>query len=288
MPIMAPKIGDQEFPILAYWTYGLGRTVAFTSDARSQPSRPAWDRDWASSDMYGKFWEQVIYYTLRPTESGKLQMTTEFNDGKVRVIVDARDGNNRPMTDLNFQGSVTSPSPKADQAKKFELKFEQKNSGLYEAEFKADEAGSYFINAQSSREVRTMKDGKEVVTKEVDSVRNGVTIPYSPEFADLESNLGLMERIRDTTGGRTYTEDEVGEVAQSSGEAKKVALAEQVFRSGLPQFKNLQPVWYWLVLVAAIGLFFDVAVRRIAVQPAEASTAAVALWSRIRGRAATV
>jgi uncharacterized membrane protein len=286
MPIMAPKIGDQEFPILAYWTYGLGRTVAFTSDARSQPSRPAWDRDWASSDMYGKFWEQVIDYTLRPTETGKLQMTTEFNDGKVRVIVDARDGNNRPITDLNFLGSVTSPSPKADQAKKFELKFEQKNSGLYEAEFKADEAGSYFINAQSSREVRTMKDGKEVVTKEVDSVRNGITIPYSPEFADLESNLALMERIRDTTGGRTYTEEELTEAGQA-GESDKTALAEQVFRAGLPQFKNLQPVWYWLVLAAAIGLFFDVAVRRIAVQPAEASTAAVALWTRLRGKTAT-
>ena len=287
MPIMAPKVGDQEFPILAYWTYGLGRSVAFTSDARSQPSRPAWDREWASSDMYAKFWEQVVDYALRPTETGKLQMTTEYNDGKVRVIVDARDANNRPMTDLNFQGSVTSPSPKADQAKKFELKFEQKNSGLYEAEFKADEAGSYFINAQSSRDVRTMKDGKEVVTKEVDSIRNGVTIPYSPEFADLESNLGLMERIRDTTGGRTYTEEELADVAQSTGDAKKVALAEQVFRSGLPQFKNLQPVWYWLVLAAAVGLFFDVAVRRIAVQPAEASTMAVALWNHLRGRAAT-
>ncbi len=286
MPIMAPKIGDQEFPILAYWTYGLGRTVAFTSDARSQPSRPAWDREWAESDMYGKFWEQVIDYTLRPTETGRLQMTTEFNDGKVRVIVDARDANNRPMTDLNFQGSVTSPSPKADQAKKFQLKFEQKNSGLYEAEFKADEAGSYFINAQSNREVRTMKDGKEVVTKETDSVRNGVTIPYSPEFADLESNVALMERIRDTTGGKTYAEEELADMAQSSGDAKKVALAEQVFRSGLPQFKNLQPVWYWLVLAAAVGLFFDVAVRRIAVQPAEATTVAVALWNRVRGRAA--
>jgi uncharacterized membrane protein len=286
MPIMAPKVGDQEFPILAYWSYGLGRSVAFTSDARSQPSRPAWDREWASSDMYAKFWEQVVDYVLRPTETGKLQMTTEYNDGKVRVIVDARDANNRPITDLNFQGSVTSPTPRADQAKKFALKFEQKNSGLYEAEFKADEAGSYFINAQSSRDVKTMKDGKEVVTKEVDSIRNGVTIPYSPEFADLESNLALMERIRDNTGGRTYTEEEIAELAGPSGDAKKVALAEQVFRSGLPQFKNLQPIWYWLVFAAAIGLFFDVAVRRIAVQPADASAMAVVMWNRLRGRAA--
>ena len=286
--IMAPKIGDQEFPILAYWTYCLGKTVAFTSDARSQPSRPAWDRYWASSDMYDKFWEQVVDYSLRPTETGRLQMTTEFNDGKVRVIVDARDGNNRPITDLNFLGSVTSPTPRADQAKKFELKFEQKNSGLYEAEFKADEAGSYFINAQSQRDVKTIKDGKEVVTKEVDSVRSGVTIPYSPEFSDLESNVALLERIRDMTGGKTYSEEELGDMMRSPGDAKSVALADEVFRSGLPQFKNLQPVWYWLVLVAAIGLFFDVAIRRIAVQPADVAAMSTALWSRLRGRALAV
>ena len=52
VPILAPAVGDQEFPILAYWHYGLGKAVAFTSDARSQENRPAWDRDWAGSDVY--------------------------------------------------------------------------------------------------------------------------------------------------------------------------------------------------------------------------------------------
>jgi uncharacterized membrane protein len=287
MSIMAPKVGDQEFPILAYWSYGLGKSVAFTSDARSQTARPAWDRDWASSDMYGKFWEQVVDYTLRPTETGRLQMSTEYSDGKVRVTVDARDANNRPITDLNFQGSVTSPNPRSDQEKKFALKFEQKNSGLYEAEFKADEAGSYFVNAQSQRDVKTIKDGKEAVSREVDSVRSGVTIPYSPEFSDLESNVGLLERIRDQTGGKTYTEAELAELTGPGAARAQTELADQVFRSGLPQFKNLQPVWYWLVFAAAIGLFFDVAIRRIAVQPADVAVLSTTIWSRLRGRAAT-
>ena len=33
MPIVTPKFADQEFPLLAYWHYGLGKAVAFTSDA---------------------------------------------------------------------------------------------------------------------------------------------------------------------------------------------------------------------------------------------------------------
>ena len=39
------------------------------------------------------------------------------------------------------------------------------------------------------------RDGKESEVEEgVDSVRAGVTLPYSPEFADLESNTALLER----------------------------------------------------------------------------------------------
>jgi hypothetical protein len=217
-------------------------------------------------------------------------MMTEYSDGRVRVTLDARDENNRPLTDLVLRGGVTSPLAKGESDRKLELKFEQKNSGLYEAEFKADEAGSYFINAQAVRTVKTNEKGKEVMKEEsFDSVRAGVTIPYSPEFADLESNTALMERLRDMTGGKTLSEDLLGKAANTSDpEANNVRneLAQAVFRQGLPQFRNLQPIWFWLVFFAGVGLFFDVAVRRIAIQPAEAFSAAERVWSKLRGRAA--
>src|SRR5262249_53464595 len=37
IPIRTPEINGQDFPILAYWQYGLGKSVAFTSDARTMP-----------------------------------------------------------------------------------------------------------------------------------------------------------------------------------------------------------------------------------------------------------
>ena len=61
--------GMVDFPLLAYWHYGLGKGVAFTSDARSSEDRLFWDRDWARSEMYGKFWEQILDWSLRPVES---------------------------------------------------------------------------------------------------------------------------------------------------------------------------------------------------------------------------
>lgn len=280
-PIVAPlQQGEQPFPILAYWHYGLGKSVAFTSDARSLRSknRAGWDFEWANSEMYSKFWEQVLDHALRPVESRRLVMTTEYRDGKVKVTVDARDENNRPLTDLQLRGAFTPPEARGDDPRRQELRFEQKNSGVYEAEFKAEEAGSYFINAQAVRRTRVIKNGKqEEVLEPFDSVRAGVTIPYSPEFSDLETNLELLNKLKDITGGQAYTEDEK--------HLEEVARSGAVFRRGLPRFRTLQPVWYWLVFLAATLLFFDVAVRRIALSPREVATAAERLWSRLRGRA---
>ncbi|HEV3204594.1 MAG TPA: VWA domain-containing protein [Gemmataceae bacterium] len=287
VPILAPAGGDQEFPILAYWHYGLGKAVAFTSDARSQENKPYWDRDWAGSDMYLKFWEQVLDWSLRAVETGKLTMITEYRDGKVRVIVDARDGNNRPITDLKLKGGITPPTnPDGSIGKspiKFgDLKFEQKNSGIYEAEFKADEAGSYFVNAQARRTATVTQAGKEVEIEEgIDSVRSGVTIPYSPEYADLESNAPLLEKLSTLTGGQSYQDDEET--------LAKASRSGAVFRlAGLPPSRSLQSIWYWLLMLTGIGLFFDVAVRRIAVDPREVVQAAQKGWARLRGRAVEV
>src|SRR5262249_54381280 len=169
MPILGPPTGDQEFPILAYWNYGLGKSVAFTSDARSTLRRPAWDRDWAQSDMYLKFWEQVINWALRSVETGRLIMTTEYRDGRVHVTIDARDANEEPITDLAIEGGITSPAG-SGAGKSSEsagtIKFEEKNSGVYEASFKANDAGSYFINARATRTVKTIEKGKEVAHQE--------------------------------------------------------------------------------------------------------------------------
>jgi hypothetical protein len=200
-------------------------------------------------------------------------MTTEYRDGKVKVIVDARDKRNRPLTDLKLRGSVTPPSPKADSRNRWRLKFEQKNSGVYEAEFKADESGSYFINAASMRDNK----GKDEV---IDSVRSGVTIPYSPEFADMESNTALLDKLRDITGGVTIPDD--------SADLERAARTGEVFRAGLPFSRSMQPIWYWLVFASGLLLVLDIAVRRIAIEPEAVVAATGRLWDRLRGRAVAV
>jgi len=284
IPIESPEFNGQVFPILAYWQYGLGKSVAFTSDARSQPGKRFWDRDWADSDMYVKFWEQVITWALRPTESKTFALTSELRDGKVKVILDARDDNNKALTDLDLRGKVTTPSGKAEQQSKVDLDFKQTNAGVYEAEFKADETGSYFINVQSWGAVKG-KDGKPMLGKDgkplqeaKDGVRTGITVPYSPEYSDLETNTALLEKLRAITDGQTY-EDSAEALEAAAGNT-----SEGVFRKAPAFSNNLQPVWQWLLFLAGALLLFDVASRRITLEFGVVVAAVVATWDRLRGR----
>jgi hypothetical protein len=274
VPIQTPKLGDYEFPVLAYWQYGLGKSIAFTSDARTVPQRPpGWDKDWANSDMYAKFWEQTIDWSLRAVESGKhLTLSTEVRDGMVRVIVDARDVDKRPLTNVELQAGITAPMLKRADGRKPPLKFEQKNSGVYEAEFKADDVGGYFINVQA----KWSENGKD----KSDSVRAGVTIPYSLEFAEMESNGALLERLRDLTGGKTYSDDDRS--------LRRAAESGDVFRALPADLHSLQPIWPWLVVLAGICLFFDVSVRRIAIEPHKVTAAVRNWWLGLRGLAPAV
>jgi uncharacterized membrane protein len=293
VPIESPKIDKTEYPLLAYWHYGLGKSVAFTSDASSDllsskiddkdkdKRKGYWDKDWAGSPMYGPFWEQTVDWSLRATEQGNfLTMHAAIREGKVHVVIDARDAQKKPLTDLRFESGVTSPDGGGD-ARRRGLRFEQTNSGTYEAEFPAHEVGAYWINVKAFRP-KVVKDenGQETTKDEfLEGVRGGVDLPYSPEFADLESNQELLERLRDITGGKMFADDP--DILTS------VARSGELYRPLPVSHRSRQPIWMWLVTVAGILLFLDVAVRRIALDPDRLTASARALWAKLRGKAET-
>jgi hypothetical protein len=138
--------------------------------------------------------------------------------------------------------------------------------GLSEAEFGAEEAGSYFVYVQG------FQGGKGGPM--FDAARTGVTVPYSPEFADLESNTPLLRRLAEATGGNFYTDDEA--------ELAELAASKDLFREAPRTVRALLPFWYWLVFAAGILLLFDVAVRRISIEWPEVRAVATRTWGSLR------
>lgn len=274
---------DQQFPVLASWRYGLGKAIAFTSDARTQPGARAqwWDRDWVASDMYRNFWRQTVHWVMREAERGKLTLVTEYRDGRVRVTADLRDEKDKPVIGMILRGAVTPPGqePGLGGSKPPTIEFKSKGAGLYEAEFPAEEAGSYFLNVQALEPERDAAGAVKIdpatgkaVMGVYDAARAGVTVPYSPEFADLESNTPLMRQLAQITGGQFHTEDDL---------TKWLATGD-VFRPAPETVKAILPFWFWLVFTASLLLLFDVAIRRIALEWVEVRTAGLRFWRALR------
>jgi hypothetical protein len=230
--------------------------------------------------MYQKFWEQVVNWAMREAERGRLTLVTEYRDGRVRVTADVRDEKDRPVGGLDLRGAVTPPTPPAPGEKPPKVEFRSRGGGLYEAEFPAEEAGSYFVNVQALEPERG-PDGNVILEKDgtprmktFDAARAGVTVPYSPEFADLESNTPLMRRLAETTGGRFHTE--------TDEDLRKLLDTDDLFREAPATVRALLPFWYWLVFAAGLLLLFDVAVRRIAVEWAEVRSVSRKAWANLR------
>jgi hypothetical protein len=266
-----PRLPDQEFPVVASWRYGLGKAVAHTSDARTIPATgvKGWDREWASSDIYQKYWEQAINWAMREAERGKLAIMTEWRDGKMRIIVDARDEKDKAVGGLRLKAAVTSPKQLAPGEKPVEPEFKREGVGRYVAEVPAEEAGSYFLNVVASQA------GPNGTFVPFDAARAGFAVPYSPEYADLESNPKLLQQVSEVTGGKAYTDTDDLAALTKDG---------TFFRDAPKTVRSLLPFWFWLVFAAGIILLFDVGVRRVSIEWVEVQTGAERVWTKLRAK----
>jgi hypothetical protein len=76
----------------------------------------------------------------------------------------------------------------------------------------------------------------------------------SPEFAEMQSTPAILEKLREITGGQAYQDN-----AESL--ARAADPKEGVFRPVATAHANLQALWPWFVVLTAVCLLFDVAIR---------------------------
>ncbi|MEM8679875.1 MAG: glutamine amidotransferase, partial [Planctomycetota bacterium] len=223
--------------LLATWNYGLGRTVAFTSDAGAR-----WAKAWTEWDQYDKFFSQLVRWSMRPTgDTGNFAVVTRVEDGRLKVIVDALDKNDEFLNFLNVAGTVVSPGMESQS-----LALRQTAPGRYVGEVEATESGSYFVNLIPGA-------GRS-------PIRTGVNVPYSSEFRDRETNIELLKSLAqmEPVGGEAGQLVETGFVPGS-------ALGLDPFRRTLAKAISGDSVWPLLLLVASAVFFGDVFIRRVAV-----------------------
>ena len=233
--------------LLASWTYGLGRTVAFTSDAGKR-----WANEWTSWE-YDKFFSQIISWSMRPVvEEGTYSVVTDVRDEKVRVILSAFGSDGEALNHLTISGSSVNP-----EMKPIDFMLEQTSSGRYVGEFDVKNAGSYFLTLNVPNPNVASKDTRPI------TIRAGVNVPYSSEFRDRDTNVVLLETLaeqhpRDGKPGKVI----VG--SMTTGGIEQL-LDTDTFHHDLAKAVRSQDIWPWLMLVASCVFLSDVFIRRVTV-----------------------
>ena len=219
-----PLVTDKGDPLLAHWQYGLGRAVAFTSDAKSR-----WARIWLNWDKYQQFWSQIGQWSLRRIENADFTTEITVDKGEGLISTDVVDDQGNYQNFLNLQAIVVSPK-----GERQTVHVEQTAPGHYETHFPTKEVGAYLVN------LRDMKDGRSQVI--------GASVNYSPEFTDPEPNFNLLRRLAESGGGKVL---DLGHPIVNP------------FQHDRKKTFQPRDLWEWLLKFAIILFTFDVAVRRI-------------------------
>ena len=222
-----PLWTDKGDPLLAHWQYGLGRAVAFTSDAKAR-----WARIWLDWEKYRQFWSQIGQWSMRRLENADFTTEVAVDRGEGLINVEALDEQGNFRNFLNLQAIVASPK-----GQRQTVRLEQTGPGHYEARFPTKEVGAYLLNLMDFKDGQVR--GSQVI---------GTSVNYSPEFNTAEPNLNLLRRIAETGGGKIL-DPMIPAVNPFSHDRRK----------------TFQPrdLWESLLKFAIILFTLDVGVRRI-------------------------
>ncbi|WP_312469284.1 VWA domain-containing protein [Neobacillus sp.] len=170
-----PLISEKKDPILAQWHYGLGTSLAFTSDMTGK-----WSGDWANWANWPNFLNQIVAKSLPHFDSEPFRFTIEKENGNTVVHLKAEDGQFLPLdvSVVSQNGIVMDTNSKPTAPGEFEVKFPNK-------------PGMYFLRVK-----QTTEGGQDKL------FQTGFSVPYSDEYLLKGTNHELLRELAVLTGGK--------------------------------------------------------------------------------------
>ena len=180
------QVNGKRPPLLASWSYGRGKAVAFTSDANGR-----WSAPWVSWDGFAKFWEQAIRWTL---SDGNKASETTANQTQPHFSVELGHTNDGLVIDAFSYGTseegrsafarVSGPGS-ADAS----LALQRLAPGHYQGVYQTTKVGDYRVEV-------TLPTGENLGPL-------GYTLPPQSvaEVPQPQPNTPLLEALAAATGG---------------------------------------------------------------------------------------
>lgn len=224
----------KEDPILATWRYGLGKSVAFTSDASGR-----WAKDWLGWKNFPAFWNQVVRYTMSENLPAALDVRVVNDLEQPVLVVDAASTTDSEtisgpyLNHYTMYANILSPSGKSQN-----LQLDQVAPGRYVANFDPQEEGVFLIRINGNSPDPNQAGIGETA---------GWSMDYSPEYLTIDADPDRLARLALHSGGRIADSDPA-----------------KVFAHNLQSPGIYQPIWHFLLALAVFLLPVDIAIRRLA------------------------
>jgi Ca-activated chloride channel family protein len=256
-------------PLLATWQYGLGRTVAWTSDVTGR-----WAAEWVAWKEFPRFVAQWVGWTLPAPQVEGMNAQVTMSDalsadassadatspgGQAVLRVEMTDEAGQPRNFLDVTAVLVDPDLEVQ-----EVGVPQVSAGLYEARVSVGEPGTYLIRvaAQSPADAAA---NAAAARRMLGQQTLGLVVPYSPEYS-AAAVAGTDRRLLDVLARRTGG----GELAEPLA----------AFAHNLPAADSAREVWRGLLLAVALLFPLDVALRRVMLGPGDVKKA----WNWARER----
>ncbi|MBN1314337.1 MAG: VWA domain-containing protein, partial [Anaerolineales bacterium] len=232
---------QQDDPLLAAWHYGLGKSLAWTSDATGR-----WAVEWVNWAGFPRFWEQAVKWTISQERDSIAETEVKLVDGRAVITIDAAGADGNFINELFMETRVIDPNNQA-----MSVEMHQVAPGRYQGSFKPEVEGAYLIRVAGSGSQHQV------------SQSTGWVLNYSPEYLITQHENSMLKNLAQLTGGK--------ELAEPWESLSHDLTIEQARR----------PIWHWLTLAAILLFPFDVALRRLAIGKREIDKAWTGLQSRL-------
>jgi hypothetical protein len=214
---------DTGEPLLVRWQYGLGRVVAFLSDAKAR-----WSARWVGWSAYGTLWPQMVRDVSHRDRTVRAGVRAGTREGESIVYYDVLGDAGKKMTSANGAPGppqvIVTPPGEASHS----VALEETAPGHYEARVPADQHGLYHIVSGNS----------ELVLPEAGFYHE------TEELKPREINVQLLSEASRVSGGRL--EPTLAQLLDDNG---------SYVREG-------RAIWPYFLVLAILLNFIEVAIRK--------------------------
>ena len=224
----------RDDPLLAQWQYGLGRSVAWTSDATGR-----WARDWVAWPGFNRFFSQLVSWTFPGEETGGIEATFESEGVQTGLRVESVEADGSPRDFYSTSAVVVGPDlePRT-------VNLVQIAPGVYEAPLGEIDPGAYAVRVTQTR------PGSSPLGRTV-----GLVAQTPAEYRVLGANESVLAALRTASGGSA------------------IVTPLDPWRHDLTATDRFTELWPLLLILALLLWPLDIALRRMSLGRRELAAA---------------